>query len=218
MSQECLGTGLRLCTLTGTTEAITTARGLIEQMITNENNKTESGAVGGGAMHEMMVPGNLVARIIGKGGKVIKALQEETGAKIDIQGSRAVAEQKPLRISGTAETVEAARLRVEQVVAQEQHKVVAPRLGGQHGARDDGRRGWPMYEIDVTEVISVPSSKVGLVMGKGGETIRQICTESGAHCQVDKNAGMKGFIFYHSFESFSRRRGQRQEHFGQRPG
>ena len=195
-----------------------TARGLIEQMITNENNKTESGAVGGGAMHEMMVPGNLVARIIGKGGEVIKALQEETGAKIDIQGSRAVAEQKPLRISGTAETVEAARLRVEQVVAQEQHKVVAPRLGGQHGARDDGRRGWPMYEIDVTEVISVPSSKVGLVMGKGGETIRQICTESGAHCQVDKNAGMKGFIFYHSFESFSRRRGQRQEHFGQRPG
>ena len=54
-----------------------------------------------------------------------------------------------------------------------------------------------MYEIDVTEVISVPSSKVGLVMGKGGETIRQICTESGAHCQVDKNAGKIGLIFLH---------------------
>ena len=25
-------------------------------------------------------------------------------------------------------------------------------------------------------------------MGKGGETIRQICITSGAHCQVDKNA------------------------------
>ena len=25
-------------------------------------------------------------------------------------------------------------------------------------------------------------------MGKGGETIRQICMTSGAHCQVDKNA------------------------------
>jgi len=190
VSQDSQGTGLRLCTLTGTNEAITTARGLIEQMITNENNKTEPGAVSGGAMHEMMVPGNLVARIIGKGGEVIKALQEETGAKIIvIQESRAVAEQKPLRISGTAETVEAARQRVEQVIAQEQHKVVGPRPGGQHAARDDGRRGWPTYESDVTEVISVPSSKVGLVMGKGGETIRQICTESGAHCQVDKNAG-----------------------------
>ena len=30
--------------------------------------------------------------------------------------------------------------------------------------------------------------KVGLVMGKGGETIKQICQQSGAHCQVDKNA------------------------------
>ena len=30
------------------------------------------------------VPGHLVARIIGKGGETIKALQEETGAKIVI--------------------------------------------------------------------------------------------------------------------------------------
>ena len=36
--------------------------------------------------------------------------------------------------------------------------------------------------------MSVPSSKVGLVMGRGGETIREICLVSGAHCQVDKAA------------------------------
>jgi len=41
---------------------------------------------------------------------------------------------------------------------------------------------------DITEMVTVPSSKVGLVMGKGGETIRSICSESGAHCQVDKSA------------------------------
>ena len=41
---------------------------------------------------------------------------------------------------------------------------------------------------EVTEVISIPSTKVGLVMGRGGETIRHICLHSGAHCQVDKNA------------------------------
>merc|ERR1712142_869192 len=34
---------------------------------------------------------------------------------------------------------------------------------------------------------TVPSNKVGIVMGKGGETIRMICSESGAHCQVDKS-------------------------------
>ena len=37
------------------------------------------------------VPGHLVARIIGKGGETIKALQEETGAKIVIiQDSKVV--------------------------------------------------------------------------------------------------------------------------------
>ena len=35
-------------------------------------------------VHEMMIPGNLVARVIGKGGVVIQAMQEETGAKIII--------------------------------------------------------------------------------------------------------------------------------------
>ena len=34
---------------------------------------------------------------------------------------------------------------------------------------------------------AVPSNKVGLVMGKGGETIRNICSQSGAHCQVTAN-------------------------------
>ena len=37
---------------------------------------------------------------------------------------------------------------------------------------------------DITDTMSVPSNKVGLVMGKGGETIRNICSQSGAHCQV----------------------------------
>merc|ERR1740123_562315 len=42
------------------------------------------------------------------------------------------------------------------------------------------------YELQDT--FSVPSNKVGLVMGKGGETIKSICAQSGAHCQVDKTA------------------------------
>ena len=138
----------------------------------------------------MMIPGNLVARIIGKGGEVIKALQEETGAKIVIiQDSREYAMEKPLRITGSVEVVEAARNRVEQVLAAEQSKLAG------------FKRGWaptnnntitscydPAPNFDITEVISIPSNKVGLVMGKGGETIRQICLASGAHCQVDKNA------------------------------
>ena len=90
-----------------------------------------------------------------------------------------------------------ARIRVENVLASEMEKVVDG--GGGAGIR----RGWvtnnnntmisahaqSCYEAqggDITEVISIPSSKVGLVMGRGGETIRQICMASGAHCQVGR--------------------------------
>ena len=51
---------------------------------------------------------------------------------------------------------------------------------------------------EVTEVISIPSSKVGLVMGRGGETIRQICMASGAHCQV-RRMSSNFFIFILTF-------------------
>merc|ERR1719354_939584 len=74
-----------------------------------------------------------------------------------------------------------------------------PDMGGFRGGRGGGGRGggapggWGGnngggggYELQ--ENFSVPSNKVGLVMGKGGETIKQICQQSGAHCQVDKNA------------------------------
>jgi len=196
MAQDSQGLPHRLCTLTGSSDAIAVAKSLIEQVISNENDKA---AVRGGHQQdvnkfggsfEMMIPGNLVARIIGKGGEVIKALQEETGAKIVIiQDSREYAMEKPLRITGSVEVVEAARNRVEQVLAAEQSKLAG------------FKRGWaptnnntitscydPAPNFDITEVISIPSNKVGLVMGKGGETIRQICLASGAHCQVDKNA------------------------------
>merc|ERR1719228_1890539 len=182
---------------------------MIEQIIVNEGNRgTKVGGGGGfgGAEFEMMIPGHLVARIIGKGGEVIKALQEETGAKIVvIQDSREFADEKPLKISGPPEIVDFAKQRVEQFIAEEQVKMTAGggRFGGGgfRGGRSDrggstsGRGGWPVHGggyddggYDITEIVTIPSHKVGLVMGKGGETIRSICSESGAHCQVDKSA------------------------------
>merc|ERR1719187_2827509 len=212
MSQDSQGMPHRLCTLTGSPEAISVARNLIDNIIANEGTRG-----GGGPGYEMMVPGHLVARIIGKGGETIKALQEETGAKIVIiQDSKDFQEEKPLKITGPPDKVEFAKQRVEQMVqmiSEEQEKMGGfrggrggGRGGGFRGGRDGGFRGgrgggrggggWPSGGgggygdggYDVTDAMAVPSNKVGLVMGKGGETIRNICSQSGAHCQVDKAA------------------------------
>jgi len=208
MSQDGQGSSHRLCTLTGSAEAISVAKNMIETIIANEGRK--SGRVmgvggmvgmglGGGTSYEMIVPGRLVARIIGKGGEVIKALQEETGAKIVIiQDTREFADEKPLKITGPPDNVEFAKQRVEQVIAEEEEKVGRGGFRGGRGGygsiRGGRGGGWPGQishghdsGYDVTDTMTVPSSKVGIVMGKGGETIRMICSESGAHCQVDKS-------------------------------
>jgi len=209
MSQDGQGSSHRMCTLTGSIEAISIAKNMIEAIIDNEGNKYRGMAVnggmagvGGGAAtnYEMMIPGRLVARIIGKGGEVIKALQEETGAKIVIiQDTKEFADEKPLKITGPPDIVEFAKQRVEQIIAEEEEKLgrgggFRGGRGGHGGFRGGGHGGgWQGQGYghdsgyDTTDTMTVPSSKVGIVMGKGGETIRMICSESGAHCQVDKS-------------------------------
>jgi len=226
MSQDNQGQPTRLCTLTGSPEAIVAAKAQVDAVIRNDNGRQGGGGRppmgGGGGMgggFEMMLEGPLVARVIGKGGENIKRLQEETGAKIVIiQDSKDFADQKPLRISGPPDKVEYAKQRVMQVIQEEREK-----LNGMGGGRGGGRggfrggpggrggggfrggrggpgggrgggSGWPSegggggYGGEVQDTYAVPSNKVGLVMGKGGETIKSICAQSGAHCQVDKTA------------------------------
>jgi len=66
----------------------------IDKIIANEgngpqrglgvNNFSDHGAMGGMSVFEMIVPGDKVGLIIGKGGETIKQLQETTGAKMVI--------------------------------------------------------------------------------------------------------------------------------------
>ena len=95
-----------------------------------------------------------------------------------------------MRITGSVEAVETAREKVEKVLAAEQQKLEVIKRGWttNHNNNFGYASCLASPSLDITEVLSVPSSKVGLVMGRGGETIREICLVSGAHCQVDKTA------------------------------
>ena len=95
-----------------------------------------------------------------------------------------------MRITGSVEGVEAARLKVEKVLAVEQQKLEEIKRGWAAVKNNNlGYKSWlATAALDITEVLTIPSSRVGQVMGRGGETIREICLVSGAHCQVDKTA------------------------------
>ena len=65
-------------------------------------------------------------------------------------------------------------------------------FGGRgRGGGGRGGGGWPGDRGgggDKVEFVTVSSDKVGLVIGKGGETIKSINQASGAHCEIDKKA------------------------------
>lgn len=79
-------------------------------------------------------------------------------------------------------------------------------FGGRGRGRGRGRGGFPgrgrgrggfggqwggpggEYGAQHTEFVPVPANKCGLIIGKGGETIKQINAQTGAQCEIDKNA------------------------------
>ena len=235
MAADSGGMPERLCTLTGPMSAIAQAKMLIEGIIANEGQSRGGGGGGGmggapsgagGGLFEMLIPGRKVGLVIGKGGETIKQLQEQTGAKmIIIQDTNQQAEQKPLRITGTPESVERAKAEVFKILNQQDNRNGGGGRGGFSGGRGGGRgggggAGWPSGGGggDKMEYVMVASNKVGLVIGKGGETIKSINQASGAHVEIDRNAPPdaveKNFIIRGSAEAVERAKNMVLEKIG----
>ncbi|VDP49357.1 unnamed protein product [Schistosoma mattheei] len=106
---------------------------------------------------EMMVPGLKAGLVIGKNGETIKNLQEENGVKM--------------------------------VLIQQSNNPTPEdkplRISGEPARRPGGSMHYG-YDGQETSQYAVPAEKAGLVIGKGGESIKEICRVSGAHVEISK--------------------------------
>lgn len=132
---------------------------------------------------EMMVPGMKAGLIIGKCGETIKNLQEEHGVKMVLiqHSSSPTPEDKPLRITGDPARVEKAKQAVLALINARDvssHFIVYIFQRAGHGMYG--------YEAQETSQYAVPAEKAGLVIGKGGESIKEICRVSDAHVEISK--------------------------------
>ncbi|CAN1162636.1 Far upstream element-binding protein 3 [Linum perenne] len=123
------------------------------------------------------VPNGRVGVIIGKSGETIKYLQLQSGAKIQVTRDMDADPNSPTRkveLMGTHEQIEKAERLITDVLAEADaggSGTVGRRFGGQGGSGDHF-------------VMKVPNNKVGLVIGKGGETIKNMQARTGARIQV----------------------------------
>lgn len=135
---------------------------------------------------EVHIPKHKVGQIIGKGGETIRSLQDKARVRMFlIQDVDPSSPTKPIKITGDPERVEVsiitrgsspfvdyfigvfflkhARKLVEEMIAM-------PDVGGDRTAQ-------------VQEQLRVPRGTVGVIIGKGGETIRDIQNDTGARVQ-----------------------------------
>ncbi|KAI6656588.1 Far upstream element-binding protein 1-like [Oopsacas minuta] len=172
----------RHVTISGREENVEIAKRLINKIIDDANIVSDPplGMGSGQKMEtqEMMIPAGKVGLVIGKGGEMIKSLQEQASCKMQMiqDGGYQGAPEKPLRLQGNHYNIEKGKQLVRELLDQKDAE--ARGLTGDFSG--------PTQTLE----IQVPRDLVGVIIGRQGETIRQIQTQSGARLQFqnDSNA------------------------------
>uniref|UniRef100_A0A7N6FH45 K Homology domain-containing protein n=1 Tax=Anabas testudineus TaxID=64144 RepID=A0A7N6FH45_ANATE len=116
------------------------------------------------ASEEFKVPDGMVGFIIGRGGEQISRLQQESGCKIQIAPDSGGMPDRSVTLTGPPESIQTAKRLLTEIVEKGR-----PAPAFHH---NDGP-GMTVQEI------MVPASKAGLVIGKGGETIKSLQERAG---------------------------------------
>uniref|UniRef100_A0A8B9H092 Far upstream element (FUSE) binding protein 1 n=1 Tax=Astyanax mexicanus TaxID=7994 RepID=A0A8B9H092_ASTMX len=113
---------------------------------------------------EFKVPDGMVGFIIGRGGEQISRIQQESGCKIQIAPDSGGMPERSVTLTGSPDSIQAAKRLLSEIVEKGR-----PSPSFHH---NDG----PGASV---QEIMVPASKAGLVIGKGGETIKQLQERAG---------------------------------------
>ncbi|KAL2019759.1 hypothetical protein VTK56DRAFT_9203 [Thermocarpiscus australiensis] len=133
---------------------------------------------------QIMVPDRTVGLIIGRGGETIRDLQERSGCHINIVSeNKSVNGLRPVNLIGTPAAARHAKELILEIVDSDSRNGNNPRAG-----RTDNFGGGVGSE-KVNDSIFVPSDAVGMIIGKGGETIRDMQNMTGCKINVSQSSG-----------------------------
>jgi far upstream element-binding protein len=137
---------------------------------------------------QIMVPDKTVGLIIGRGGETIRDLQERSGCHVNIVGEqKSVNGLRPVNLIGSREAAAHAKDLIMEIVESDSKGIpIKDRLPPQREpARDAGYGG----SDKVNDTILVPSEAVGMIIGKGGETIKEMQSTTGCKINVSPSSG-----------------------------
>uniref|UniRef100_K7FML8 Far upstream element-binding protein 2 n=1 Tax=Pelodiscus sinensis TaxID=13735 RepID=K7FML8_PELSI len=116
---------------------------------------------------EYRVPDGMVGLIIGRGGEQINKIQQDSGCKVQISPDSGGLPERSVSLTGSPESVQKAKMLLDDIVSRGR--------GGPPGQFHDNANG----QNGTVQEIMIPAGKAGLVIGKGGETIKQLQERAG---------------------------------------
>ncbi|PWA42708.1 K Homology domain-containing protein [Artemisia annua] len=141
--------------------------------------KDETVSGDGTSSRKMEVPSNKVGVLIGKAGDTIRTLQNSSGARIQITRDAEAdpnSATRPVQLIGSIESINKAERLIKEVIA-EADAGGSPSLIARGYSNNSSGFGEQTH-------IQVPNEKVGVIIGKGGETIKYLQSRSGARIQL----------------------------------
>lgn len=145
---------------------------------------------------QIMVPDRTVGLIIGRGGETIRDLQERSGCHVNIVGeNKSVNGLRPVNLIGSREAAAKAKDLIMEIVESDSKSQSEKQRGPpqREPARDTGYGGGAAYGGGSAggdkDSIFVPSEAVGMIIGKGGETIKDMQNTTGCKINVSQSSG-----------------------------
>jgi|EP01043_Picozoa_sp_COSAG02_P028508 polyribonucleotide nucleotidyltransferase len=141
-----------VCAMYGTEEAVKKARALIEAQLRDAKYS-----------ETVECPASAIGAVIGKGGETIRSIQEDSGARVNVER-----DPPSVRLSGAKESVTKARTLVEAVLAKE-------------------AKGKELPKGHIVETVDIPKFAIGSIIGKGGTSIAALQESSGAKVDIQRD-------------------------------
>uniref|UniRef100_A0A3Q2GJT8 Far upstream element (FUSE) binding protein 1 n=1 Tax=Cyprinodon variegatus TaxID=28743 RepID=A0A3Q2GJT8_CYPVA len=167
------------------------AKEMVMELIREQGFREQRGEygsrAGGGDSLDVPVPRFAVGIVIGRNGEMIKKIQNDTGVRIQFKPDDGTTPERIAQIMGPPDQAQHAA----EIISDLLRSVQAGGPPGHGGGRGRGRGqgNWNMGPPGGLQEFSftVPTMKTGLIIGKGGETIKGISQQSGARIELQRN-------------------------------
>uniref|UniRef100_A0A8C6PGT3 Far upstream element binding protein 3 n=1 Tax=Nothobranchius furzeri TaxID=105023 RepID=A0A8C6PGT3_NOTFU len=176
--------------ITGDPHKVQQARELVVKLIRDKDQgdfragRVDFGSKMGGSSLDVVVPRFAVGIIIGRNGEMIKKIQSDAGVRIQFKQDDGVSPDRVAQVMGQPDHCHHAAHLINELVQTAQERDGFGGVIGRRG-RGDCNVGGTGGLQEVT--YAVPADKCGLVIGKGGETIKNIKEQSRAHVELQRN-------------------------------